>query len=113
MNSSGDREKGIGISEREPETGSERLQGVGTVSPALGASARRVAKRRGYVVVDEERCKGCELCVQVCPEGALELLPALNSFAYHPACLKEDNSCTGCALCAQVCPDVALEVYRE
>lgn len=77
------------------------------------ADAPALTRRRGYVVVDEERCKGCELCVEVCPEDALEPSPSLNSFAYHPILLKEDNSCTGCALCAQVCPDVALEVYRE
>jgi len=82
------------------------------VGDKVSTSVRSV-KRRGRVVVDEERCKACELCLVFCPEGALEYSPTRNSFGYHPVRMKEDNSCTGCAICAQVCPDVALEVYRE
>ena len=83
-----------------------------TVTSASSRPAR-AAKARGNVIIDEARCKGCELCIHVCPEGALELSPALNQFSYHPVRFKEDGNCTGCALCAQVCPDVGIEVHRE
>jgi 2-oxoglutarate ferredoxin oxidoreductase subunit delta len=32
-----------------------------------------MAKARGAVVVDNEKCKGCNLCVVACPYGVLNL----------------------------------------
>jgi 2-oxoglutarate ferredoxin oxidoreductase subunit delta len=34
-----------------------------------------MAKVKGYVVVNSERCKGCNLCVVSCPTDVLELQP--------------------------------------
>jgi 2-oxoglutarate ferredoxin oxidoreductase subunit delta len=69
---------------------------------------------RGTVVIDEDRCKGCELCTTVCPQGILKMaLTRFNAHGYRPvALLDTDNKCTGCALCALICPDVSLTVYR-
>ncbi|HEU67642.1 MAG TPA: ferredoxin family protein [Candidatus Acetothermia bacterium] len=67
----------------------------------------------GKVVIDRERCKGCGLCVGVCPFGVLELSATHNSSGYPVVSAAHPEKCTGCALCAQTCPDVALEVYRE
>jgi len=69
---------------------------------------------RGTVLIDRERCKGCELCVNACPHHLLHLSPQLNMRGYHPAELDDAAAdCTGCALCALVCPDVVLTIYRE
>ena len=69
---------------------------------------------RGRIVVDEELCKGCGLCTEVCPQNVLVM--ALDRFTprgYHPAALDEsDGHCTGCMICAQMCPDAAITVYR-
>ncbi len=64
------------------------------------------------VRVDEERCKGCGLCVYVCPRGILELGATVNSGGYHPVRVTEQGLCTSCTLCALMCPDLALEVFR-
>lgn len=68
---------------------------------------------KGEAVVDRERCKGCSLCIVVCPFGALELSGEYNSSGYPVATIAHPEKCTGCALCAQTCPDVAIEVCRE
>jgi len=70
---------------------------------------------RGTVVIDEARCKGCNLCVVNCPQHVLALATDLiNAEGYRPAHLVEDDSlCTGCGICALVCPDVCITVYRE
>lgn len=68
---------------------------------------------KGKAIVDRERCKGCSLCVVVCPFGVLELSGEHNSSGYPVAAMAHPEKCTGCALCAQTCPDVAIEVYRE
>ncbi|MBK8026799.1 MAG: 4Fe-4S binding protein [Chloroflexi bacterium] len=69
---------------------------------------------KGTVVIDQERCKGCQLCTTVCPQNVLLLSPELlNAKGYHPALLDETfNACTGCGVCAVICPDACIVVYR-
>lgn len=69
----------------------------------------------GTVIIDQDRCKGCSLCVSVCPQEVLFLEPKrLNARGYHPAVLRTDERhCTGCAVCAVICPDVCITVLRE
>lgn len=67
----------------------------------------------GRVEISDKYCKGCELCVAVCPQNLLEIDPArITSKGYHPVHLTGEG-CTGCAVCAIACPDAAITVYRE
>jgi len=66
----------------------------------------------GKIVIDTERCKGCGLCVAVCPKGSIVICEKSNKKGYFPAQQAKDE-CTGCALCALVCPDAAIEVCRD
>ena len=68
---------------------------------------------KGRVVVNESYCKGCELCVNACPQEILALSKErITAKGYHPAALIAEG-CTGCGICALVCPEVAIVVYRE
>ena len=65
------------------------------------------------VTVDENICKGCELCVESCPKGIMALLKdKLNMKGYHPAGVTNLEQCTGCAFCATMCPDCAITVVK-
>ncbi|MDI6868331.1 MAG: ferredoxin family protein [Coprothermobacterota bacterium] len=64
------------------------------------------------VVINEDLCKSCELCVSVCPVHALAISNRLNAFGYHPVELIDEERCTSCTACARMCPDAAIEVYR-
>ncbi len=65
------------------------------------------------ITVDERFCKGCSLCVSVCPSGCIALDPEkLTQKGYHPAMLTDESACSGCASCAVMCPDVAITVER-
>lgn len=64
------------------------------------------------VQFDEERCKGCGLCVGVCPQGIIEMAGRRNALGYQPASVTAQERCTSCALCAIMCPDLAIEVFR-
>lgn len=68
---------------------------------------------KGWIEVDPRYCKGCNLCVNACPQNVLALdLIHLTPKGYHPVHLVEEG-CTGCAICAVVCPEAALTVYRQ
>ena len=42
-----------------------------------------MAKMKGVVVVNTERCKGCNLCVVACPLKVLALTPKVNQKGYN------------------------------
>lgn len=69
---------------------------------------------KGTVLIETDRCKGCALCVSVCPQHVLRLGEGYNARGYHPVELDESaGSCTGCAICAVMCPDVVFTVLRS
>ncbi len=68
----------------------------------------------GTITIDENRCKGCELCTFVCPKKVIEMANYFTPRGYRPATLVDpQGECTGCLLCSTICPDVAITVYRE
>jgi 2-oxoglutarate ferredoxin oxidoreductase subunit delta len=68
---------------------------------------------KGYIEIDQELCKACEICISFCPKGAIALSDKLNANSYLPATFLDNGECTGCAICAVVCPEVVIEVYRD
>jgi 2-oxoglutarate ferredoxin oxidoreductase subunit delta len=66
----------------------------------------------GKIIINTERCKGCGLCVIVCPKKGIIISEKTNKNGYFPAQPK-NTDCTGCAVCAIICPDCAIEVYRD
>lgn len=60
--------------------------------------------------IDSERCKGCGLCVAVCPKNVLELMQELNAKGYFPAFQARPEDCIHCAICGTMCPDVAIAI---
>ncbi|MCF8260788.1 MAG: ferredoxin family protein [Melioribacteraceae bacterium] len=71
-----------------------------------------MAKVKGDIIIDIEKCKGCELCTDACPQDSLETAKQVNSKGYLYIVKIEDN-CTGCTNCALVCPEGAITVYRK
>ncbi len=68
----------------------------------------------GRVTFRQDRCKGCGLCVSVCPKKIIFLDENItNRKGYHPATVEEMDKCIGCANCARMCPDSIIAVERE
>lgn len=67
----------------------------------------------GRVIVHEDECKGCALCVEACPVHGLRISTLrLNRIGYHPVEFLECG-CTGCGVCFYACPEPgALRVLR-
>lgn len=71
-----------------------------------------MAKVRGAIEVDIEKCKGCGVCVVACPTNVIQLAKQVNGKGYNYAYMEKPEACTGCSNCAQVCPDSVITVYR-
>ncbi len=62
------------------------------------------------VNIDRDRCKGCELCTQACPQEIIKMSKNINLKGYFYAEVVDQSRCIGCRLCAISCPDVAIDV---
>ncbi len=68
---------------------------------------------KGYVEIDKEMCKGCNLCVIHCPTECLALNTSdTNSYGLHFAYLVDEEKCIACMNCGIICPEAAVTVYR-
>ncbi len=86
-----------------------------TVAQGLGAASRAsIPLSKGSVVVepiisvlaDEDACRGCGLCVALCPYGALEVRRTEKGRKVHVI----DVACKGCGVCAATCYQHALTI---
>ncbi|MFA5468000.1 MAG: 4Fe-4S dicluster domain-containing protein [Sphaerochaetaceae bacterium] len=66
------------------------------------------------VVVENELCKGCAVCVAECPQQALIMGTELNSLGYNYVLFLPAKGCTACTYCFLNCPEPgALTVLKE
>ncbi len=68
------------------------------------------------VSFETQRCKGCGLCVSVCPVRILAIdKDTLNQKGYHPSMIVDQSKCIACKNCATLCPDqvIRIEKYEE
>lgn len=65
------------------------------------------------VTFREDRCKGCGLCISVCPKKIIiENQERINAKGYYPAEVVDMEKCIGCAFCATICPDCVIQVEK-
>lgn len=68
---------------------------------------------RGKLTFDVDHCKGCRLCVEVCPVHILALdEKRVNKIGYTPAYVMDESKCVACANCVVMCPDSIITLER-
>ncbi|MCK4946971.1 MAG: 4Fe-4S binding protein [Candidatus Aureabacteria bacterium] len=65
-----------------------------------------------YIKIKTEKCKGCGLCVGVCPDNAIKLSEKFNEKGYSYI-VYEGEKCRGCKMCVLMCPDCVIEVFED
>ena len=63
------------------------------------------------IKLNTKRCKGCYLCVSVCPVKALSPSGELGEQGYETVKVDEEK-CTTCGSCYRMCPDYAIEILK-
>lgn len=65
------------------------------------------------IIITNNTCKGCGLCVNSCPKKLIRLSDkVMNDHGYFVAEFTDESACVGCALCAVMCPDCAIAVEK-
>lgn len=59
-----------------------------------------------------KKCKGCFLCANVCPRGALYDSGKINEKGYKIIALDE-SKCVKCGSCFKICPDFVFSIVDE
>ncbi|MBN1827637.1 MAG: 4Fe-4S binding protein [Deltaproteobacteria bacterium] len=78
---------------------------------AATAPAPAVRTVHERIIFEPDLCKGCFLCIEICPRKAISVSKALNARDYRViefAPAEGGKPCSGCGLCAMICPDFAI-----
>jgi len=62
--------------------------------------------------INQDRCKGCLLCVSFCPKGLIKKSAKLNKKGLNFVEFDLNGECSGCMQCAVICPDCCIEIYK-
>lgn len=62
------------------------------------------------ITINSEWCKGCHICVEVCPHHVLVVDSEVFERGFHPVVVAQPEHCTACLLCELLCPDLAITV---
>lgn len=62
------------------------------------------------ISVDTFLCKGCGICVEMCPRKVFEWSEELSEKGVHYPVPANAEKCVKCKLCELLCPDFAIAV---
>ncbi len=68
-------------------------------------------RRADKIVVDPRLCKGCHICISVCPHGVLQASDKMDNRGFHIPVVVDLEACRACRLCELECPDFAISVH--
>jgi len=65
------------------------------------------------IYINEDYCKGCNLCIHFCPKNVLEVSTKLSKRGFLPPVVTHIEDCNACGVCELFCPDFAIVVEKE
>ena len=65
-------------------------------------------KKITSIFIDEELCKGCNICVELCGKHVFTISEQINQRGYYVPVPTHLTKCTGCLICELICPELAV-----
>jgi len=79
----------------------------------LKPEVKSVSTSAQHVYLDQARCRGCQLCLGICPNELFKPGLEPNADAFFPVEMQHPEYCINCMRCVQICPDSALDVPEQ
>lgn len=64
------------------------------------------------VEIDQEFCKGCDICLELCPKQVFQESDEISPKGFKKRVPLFSERCVGCLICEELCPDLAISVWR-
>ncbi|MFH1191372.1 MAG: 4Fe-4S dicluster domain-containing protein [Candidatus Omnitrophota bacterium] len=64
------------------------------------------------IIINQDKCKGCFLCVNFCPKGLIKQSVKFNKQGLNFVEFNLNGECIVCMQCSIICPDCCIEVYK-
>ncbi len=65
------------------------------------------------IVIEVGYCKGCGICIRMCPKHILDFADNLNSLGYRTPYVTDAEECSDCCQCELFCPDFAISIRKD
>ena len=65
------------------------------------------------IEINDDLCKGCEICIAFCPLKVFANSDKLNRRGYSVPVILDEAACSACRLCELLCPEFAIIVQKE
>ncbi len=75
-------------------------------------SENSISSRKYNIIIDVDLCKGCEICVDMCPFKVFEMSNTIGGYGVPIPAATKENKCTGCNVCVTFCPDMAISIKK-
>ena len=70
-------------------------------------------KKIESIYIDEKFCKGCDICIELCPKDVFTVSPKINSRGYYVPLTTYLETCNVCKICELVCPEMAIILHEK
>ena len=74
---------------------------------------KKVDREIERIEINENFCKGCDICIEFCPTNVFDKSDKLNRRGYYPPIVARVEDCTGCRICDLMCPDLAIVIVEK
>lgn len=79
-----------------------------------GKDLKKNRKAKAFeVLIDQDLCKGCGICVDFCPRGVFENSDKINPRGYYQPRIEYEENCSGCNFCELLCPELAIVIIEK
>jgi len=77
------------------------------------AKKKEKVKKAVNIHLNQKWCKGCYICLEVCPKKVFEKSLEVSEKGFNPVVAVHPELCTHCLQCEMLCPDLAINVEKE